>query len=38
MALTDAKILAAKPQYKPCKLAGNGTMLLLVHPNRFSER
>ncbi|HEJ7008122.1 TPA: integrase arm-type DNA-binding domain-containing protein [Serratia marcescens] len=33
MALTDAKIRAAKPDEKPYKLADNGNMFLLVHPN-----
>lgn len=33
MALTDAKIRAAKPQDKPYKLADSGNMFLLVHPN-----
>ncbi|CAM8405517.1 phage integrase family site-specific recombinase [Klebsiella pneumoniae] len=33
MALTDAKIRAAKPQEKPYKLADSGNMFLLVHPN-----
>lgn len=33
MALTDAKIRAAKPKEKPCKLADSGNMFLLVHPN-----
>ena len=33
MALTDAKIRAAKPDEKPYKLADSGNMFLLVHPN-----
>ncbi|MCS2152171.1 integrase arm-type DNA-binding domain-containing protein [Scandinavium goeteborgense] len=33
MALTDAKIRAAKPDEKPYKLADSGNMHLLVHPN-----
>jgi integrase len=33
MALTDAKIRAAKPDDKPYKLADSGNMFLLVHPN-----
>ncbi|CAM7519859.1 TPA: DUF4102 domain-containing protein [Morganella morganii] len=33
MALTDAKIRAAKPQEKPYKLADSGNIFLLVHPN-----
>ncbi len=33
MALTDAKIRAAKPQDKPYKLADSGNMFLLFHPN-----
>ncbi|EAM9237594.1 integrase arm-type DNA-binding domain-containing protein [Salmonella enterica] len=33
MALTDAKIRAAKPDEKPYKLADTGNMHLLVHPN-----
>ncbi|WP_146256450.1 Arm DNA-binding domain-containing protein, partial [Morganella morganii] len=33
MALTDAKIRAAKPKEKPYKLADSGNMFLLVHPN-----
>lgn len=33
MALTDAKIRAAKPDEKPYKLADTGNMFLLVHPN-----
>lgn len=33
MALTDAKIRAAKPDEKPYKLADSGNMYLLVHPN-----
>jgi hypothetical protein len=32
MALTDAKIRAAKPDEKPYKLADSGN-ILLVHPN-----
>jgi hypothetical protein len=31
MALTDAKIRAAKPDEKPYKLADSGNMFLLVH-------
>ncbi|CAI1814555.1 Uncharacterised protein [Serratia proteamaculans] len=34
MALTDAKIRAAKPDDKPYKLADSGNMFLLVHPKR----
>ncbi|AMH00568.1 DUF4102 domain-containing protein [Serratia liquefaciens] len=33
MALTDAKIRAAKPDEKPYKLSDSGNMFLLVHPN-----
>ena len=33
MALTDAKIRAAKPDEKPYKLADSGSMFLLVPPN-----
>ncbi len=33
MALTDAKIRAAKSDEKPYKLADSGNMFLLVHPN-----
>lgn len=33
MALTDAKIRAAKPDVKPYKLSDSGNMHLLVHPN-----
>lgn len=33
MALTDAKISAAKQDEKPYKLADSGNMFLLVHPN-----
>ena len=33
MALTDAKIRAAKPDDKPYKLADSGNLFLLVHPN-----
>jgi integrase len=33
MALTDAKIRAAKPDIKPYKLADSGNMFLLIHPN-----
>jgi hypothetical protein len=33
MALTDAKVRAAKPDEKPYKLADSGNMFLLVHPN-----
>lgn len=33
MALTDAKIRAAKPDEKTYKLADSGNMFLLVHPN-----
>lgn len=33
MALTDAKIRAAKPDEKPYKLTDSGNMFLLVHPN-----
>ena len=38
MALTDAKIRAAKPDEKPYKLADSGNMFLLVHrPSRLSR-
>lgn len=33
MALTDARIRAARPGEKPYKLADSGNMFLLVHPN-----
>ncbi|GAB82899.1 putative phage integrase, partial [Shimwellia blattae DSM 4481 = NBRC 105725] len=33
MALTDAKIRAAKPEAKPYKISDTGNMFLLVHPN-----
>ncbi|WNI88074.1 tyrosine-type recombinase/integrase [Citrobacter portucalensis] len=33
MALTDAKIRAAKPDEKPYKIPDTGNMFLLVHPN-----
>jgi hypothetical protein len=33
MALTDAKIRAAKPDEKPYKPADSSNMFLLVHPN-----
>ncbi|HAP0136556.1 TPA: integrase arm-type DNA-binding domain-containing protein [Escherichia coli] len=33
MALTDARIRAARPDTKPYKLADSGNMFLLVHPN-----
>ncbi|HGM5324261.1 TPA: tyrosine-type recombinase/integrase [Serratia marcescens] len=33
MALTDAKIRAAKPDQKPYKITDSGNMFLLVHPN-----
>lgn len=33
MALTDAKIRAAKPDEKPYKLADSGNIFLFVHPN-----
>ncbi len=36
MALTDAKIRAAKPDEKPYKLADTGNMHLLVHPNGYA--
>lgn len=33
MALTDAKIRAAKPDVKPYKIPDTGNMFLLIHPN-----
>ena len=33
MALTDAKIRAAKPDETPYKLADSGNIFLFVHPN-----
>lgn len=33
MALTDAKIRAAKPDIKPYKIPDTGNMFLLIHPN-----
>ena len=33
MALTDAKVHAAKPDEKPYKFADSGNMFWLAHPN-----